>query len=216
MPSRPGQPRGERRAGRRGEVGLHRPVLAGAERLDLGLAVADQAERDRLHATGRAAARQLAPQHRREGEADQIVQRAAGQIGLDQRLVELARRCHGGAHGAAGDLVEGDAADRDALQRLLLGQHRLHVPGDRLALAVGVGGEIQRAAAPQRLGDRADMLVAARVGLPVHGEVLLGAHRTVLRRQVAHVAHAGQHGVSAAQIAVDGLGLGGGLDDDDV
>jgi hypothetical protein len=27
---------------------------------------------------------------------------------------------------------------------------------------------------------------------------------------------AGQHGVSAAEIAVDGLGLGGGLDDDDV
>ena len=43
----------------------------------------------------RAAARQLAPQHRREGEAHQVVQRAARQVGLDQRLVEVARVRHG-------------------------------------------------------------------------------------------------------------------------
>ena len=68
----------------------------------------------------------------------------------------------------------------------------LHVPGDRLALAVRVGGEVQRAGALQRLGDRADLLLAAVVGLPVHGEVLVRADRAVLRRQVAHMAEAGQ------------------------
>ena len=67
------------------EQGLDGPVFVGPEGLDLGLAVADEAQRDRLHAAGRAGARQLAPQHRRQGEADEIVERAAGQIGGDER-----------------------------------------------------------------------------------------------------------------------------------
>src|SRR5262245_61519471 len=65
-----GQARGEMAAVRRGEVGLDRPVFARLERLDLVLALADNAQRHRLYAAGRAAARQLAPQHRRQGEAD--------------------------------------------------------------------------------------------------------------------------------------------------
>ena len=89
------------------------------EDLDLGLALADQAQRHRLHAAGRAAARQLAPQHRREGEAHQIVERAARQVGVDQRLVEVARMGDGVEHRLLGDGVEGDALDVDALQRLL-------------------------------------------------------------------------------------------------
>ena len=66
-----------------------RPVFARDEVLDFELAVADEAQRHRLHASGRARARQLAPQHRRQGEADEIVERAAGEIGVDQRLVDL-------------------------------------------------------------------------------------------------------------------------------
>ncbi len=98
----------------RGEMRLHRPVLAGAERLDLGFPLADQAQRHGLHAPGGAAARQLAPQHGGEGEAHQVVQRAAGQVGLDQRLVQRARMRHGVLHGGFGDLVEGDALHVDA------------------------------------------------------------------------------------------------------
>ncbi len=133
------QPRGERRAGRGRETGFHGPVFAGAERLDLRLAVADQAQRDRLHPPGAAAAGQLAPQHRGQGETYQVIQRAAGQVGFDQRLVEVARVRHRGADGGAGDFVEGDAADVDALERMFLGQHRLDVPRDRLAFPVRVG-----------------------------------------------------------------------------
>jgi D-lyxose ketol-isomerase len=61
------------------------------EQLDLALAVDDQAQRHRLHAARRLGAGQLAPQHRRQGEADQIIERAAGAVGVDQILVELAR-----------------------------------------------------------------------------------------------------------------------------
>ena len=97
------------------EQRVDRPVFAGLEDLDLGLALADQAQRHRLHAAGRAAARQLAPQHRREGEAHQIVERAAGQVGVDQRLVEVARMGDGVEHRLLGDGVEGDPLHVDAL-----------------------------------------------------------------------------------------------------
>ena len=57
-------------------LGLDRPVLRGAGRPDLLLALDDHAQRRRLHAAGGQAALHLAPQHRREIEADQVVQRA--------------------------------------------------------------------------------------------------------------------------------------------
>jgi hypothetical protein len=68
-----------------------RPVFLADEALDLQLAVADEAERHRLDAAGRAGARQLAPEHRRQCEADEIVERPAGEIGLDQRRVDRSR-----------------------------------------------------------------------------------------------------------------------------
>ena len=68
-----------------------RPIFLATEGFDLELAVADEAQRHRLHAAGRAGARQLAPEDRREIEADEIIEGAAGQIGIDQRLVDLAR-----------------------------------------------------------------------------------------------------------------------------
>ena len=127
-----------------GEQRLDGPVFLGLEGLDLGLAVAHQAQRHRLHAAGRAGARQLAPQHRREREADQIVERAAGEIGVDQRRIDVARGPERIQNGLLGDGVEGDALDRRALlQGLALLQDAQDVPGDGLAFAVGVGGEDQ-------------------------------------------------------------------------
>ena len=70
---------------RRRQRGNDRPVFARHEVLDLQLAVANEPQRHRLDAAGRARARQLAPQDRREREADQVVERAAREIGVDQR-----------------------------------------------------------------------------------------------------------------------------------
>ena len=61
---------------------------------------------------------QLAPQDGREPEAHQIVQGAAGLVGVDQVLVELAAVAHGLQHGGLGDLVEHHPLDVDAFQRL--------------------------------------------------------------------------------------------------
>ena len=91
-----------------------RPVLAGNEFLDLKLAVADEPQRDRLDPAGRARAGQLAPQHRREVEADEVVERPAGEIGVDQRLVDVARVLHRVEHRLLGDGVEHHPLDRCA------------------------------------------------------------------------------------------------------
>ena len=112
-----GQARGEGGAGGGVEARLDCPVLARLEGLDLGFAVRDQPQRDRLHAPSRAGAGQLAPEHGGEGEADEVVERAARQIGVDQRHIEVARMGDRVLDGPLGDLVEGDPVDLDALQR---------------------------------------------------------------------------------------------------
>ena len=139
------QPRLELLAARRGEGGDQRPVFARNEFLDLELAVADEPQRHRLHAAGGARAGELAPQHRREGEADQVVERAAGEIGVDQGAVDAARMLHRLEHRLLGDGVEHHPLDRLLLERVLLLEDFQHVPGDRLALAIGVGGQDQLA-----------------------------------------------------------------------
>ncbi len=119
-------------------------------------------------------------------------------------------------HRGLGDLVEDHPLHVDAVERLALAQDLADVPGDRLALAVGVGGEIEVLGALDRLGDLGEPLVGTRVDLPGHGEVLVRAHGAVLRRQIPDVPVAGQDGVVPAQIFVDGLSLGRAFDDDDV
>ena len=197
--------------------GLDGPVFLGLEGLDLGLAVAHQAQRHRLHAARRAGAGQLAPQHGREREADEIVERPAGQIGLHQRRIDLARGLEGIEHGLLGDGVEGHPLDRHALlQGLLLLQDAQDVPGDGLSLAIGVGGQDQLVGVFDGRGDLLHHLVGAAVHVPVHLEVLVGLHRAVLGRQIAHVPVGRQHFVAGAQVFVDRLGLGDRFDNDDV
>ena len=125
------------------QLGDDRPVFLGDEFLDLELAVADKTKCDRLHATGRARARQLAPEHRRERKADEVIEGAAGEIGIDQCAVDLARMLHRLGHRLLGDGVEHHALDLLVLERLLLLQHLEHVPRDRFAFAIRVGGEDQ-------------------------------------------------------------------------
>ncbi|MNJ30733.1 hypothetical protein D3C77_253420 [compost metagenome] len=198
------------------QVGLDRPVFLSLEPLDLHLAIDDDAQGDRLHPTGRARARQLAPQHRRQVEAHQIVQRAARQIGVDQLHIQLARIGHGLQHRRFGDGVEGDALDVRVLQRLLLVQDLQNVPADRLALAVGVGGQDDAVGGLGGLGDLGQALGGLGVDLPMHGEVIVGQDRAILGRQVADVAVGSQNLIVRAEIFIDGLGLGGALDDDEI
>ena len=180
------QPRVERRAVVL-ELGQHAPVFVRAEEFDLALAFADQPQRDRLHAARALGAGQPPPQHGAEREAIEIIERPACQIGVDQRLIELARRLHRLGNRRLGNGVEGDPIDLGG-QRLALGQQLADMPGNRLALAVGVGREHE----PRRLfGGVADLLEAAllvAIEFPVHREILVRADAAILGRQVADMA----------------------------
>ena len=187
----------------------------GDEPLDLKLAVADDAQRHRLHAARRARARQLAPQHRREGEADEIIERAARPVGVDQRLVDLARMAHRLLDRVLGHRVEHHPVDPLVLEQLLALEDFMDVPGDRLALAVRVGRQDHPVGVLDRAADVAEALGGLGVDLPAHGEIVVRIDRAVLGRQIAHMAERGVDAVVLAQILVDGLRLGGQLDDHD-
>ncbi|MGY3291194.1 hypothetical protein ACVWWP_004261 [Bradyrhizobium sp. LM3.6] len=203
-------------AARRQQGRDQRPVFAGDELLDLEFAVADQPQRHRLHATGRAGAGQLAPQHGGEGEADQIVQRAARHVGVDQRAVDLARILHRVRDGLLGDGVEHHALDLVVFQRAFLFQHLQHVPGDGLALAIRVGRENQAVSALQGFCDVVEPAGRFGVDLPDHLEIGIGIDGAVLRRQVPDMAERGQNLVGRAQIFVDRLGFRRRLHNDDI
>ena len=138
------------------------------------------------------------------GEAHQIVERAARLVGVDQVVVEVARRGHGVEHGGLGDLAEDHALHGDTVQEPAPAELVLHVPGDRLALAVGVGGEEQVRGAPDRPADGADVLLGTVGDGPVHGEGIVRPHRAVLGQEVAHVAVGGHDRVVRPQIPADG------------
>ncbi|MBA7681328.1 hypothetical protein ES703_89666 [subsurface metagenome] len=203
-------------AARRRQGRDQRPVFPGDELLDFEFAVADQPQRDRLHASGRARAWQLAPQHGREGEADQIVQRAARHIGVDQRAIDLPRRLHGVGDGLLGDGVEHHALDLLVLERALLLHHLKHVPGDGLALAIGVGCENQAVGTLERLGDVVEPAVRLGVDLPDHLEIGFRIDRSVLGGEVADMAERRQDLVGGPQIFVDRLGFRRRFHNDDI
>ena len=162
-----------------------------------------------MHAARRARARQFAPQHRRQREADQIIERAARQIGVDQRLVDGARMLHRLGHRLLGDGVEHDALDRLRLERLLFLENLQDVPGDRLAFAVRVGGQNELVGVFDGARDIVEPLLRLGIDLPEHAEIMVRIDRAALGRQVADMAERGQDLIALAQIFIDCLRLGG-------
>ena len=210
------EPRGEGRAGRRGEAAFNGPVFARAKRLDLCFAFANQTQRHGLHAARGTRAWQFPPQHRRKRIAHQIIQRAPRQIGFDQRLIQIPRMRHRILYSALGDFIEGDALNMLALQRPTLGQHILHMPGNRFPFTVRVGGQIQSLGALQRSRNAAHLLFAARVLPPEHGEILIWQDRAIFFFQIADMAIGGQYREIPAQIFFNRLRLGRRFHNDNV
>ncbi len=83
------------------------------------------------------------------------------------------------------------------------------MPRNRFTLAIRVGREKQAVGALHGIGNVLHALLRRAVDLPGHFEILVGKHRTVLCRQVAHMAEGGENLVARAQILVDRLGFGG-------
>ncbi len=148
------QPRHEGRAIGRDHLRRHAPIFARDMRLDLAFALHHQPQRHRLHAARALRAGQLAPQHRGEREADQIIQRPARQIGIDQWLIEIARGLHGARHRRLGDFIERHPPRAALGHRPLVLQPFQQVPGNRLALAIRIGRQDHAVGALGRLANR--------------------------------------------------------------
>ena len=111
-------------------------VARRAEREPLLFAIDDQPDGDALDAAGAQAGLDLLPQHRRQRVAVEAIEDAAAFLRAHQVVVDVVRLLDRLVDGLLGDLVEDDPLDRNL--RL---QHLEQVPADRLALAVGVGGQ---------------------------------------------------------------------------
>ena len=208
--------RGERLAGFGFQMRDQRPIFTRHEFFDFKFAVADQSQRHGLHASRGARARQFAPQHRRQIEADEIIERATGEIGVDQRLIDLARMRHRLLDRVLGDGVKDDAFDLLVLEDALLVENVEQMPGDGFAFAIRIGGENDLVGALDGVGDGGDALGALGVHLPEHREIIVGVDGAILGRQIADMAVAGDHIEIAPQIFIDGLRFGRRLDDYDI
>src|SRR3546814_1414034 len=87
----------------------YRPIFLGLEGFDFAFALDDKAERHRLHPTSRFCSGKFAPKNRRQGEANQIIERTASAIGLDQILIKIERILHGLRDGFFCDRLKGHA-----------------------------------------------------------------------------------------------------------
>ena len=88
------------------------------------------------------------------------------------------------------------------------------MPGDRLAFAIGVGGEVDFFGA---LGGRFQFLYNGPlvIGHAVFRfKVVLDVDRQPALQQIAHVAHGGHDRVTIAEITADAARFGGRFDDD--
>ena len=119
-----------------------------------------------MHTPGGARARQFAPQHRREVEPDQIVQRAAGEVSIHQGLVNLTRVFHRVCDGIFGDGIENHARHRHIFQDALGLEHLQNMPRNGLAFAVRVGCQNQAVGAFNGLGDVGHALGGFGINLP--------------------------------------------------
>ena len=184
------------------------------EGADLPLALHDEADGDRLDAAGRQPGTHLARDEGAERVADQAVDDPPGLLGVDQVLVDLAGPGEGLADRGLRDLAEGDPGELLRRERGGLGD----VPGDRLALAVEVGGEEDPVGRPRRALDRADVTPRPVVGDHVlWDEAVLDVHPQLplagVLGQVPDVPVRGEHGIARPEVALDRLRLGGRLDD---
>ena len=195
-----------------GQLGCDAPVLLGGEGIDLTLAVDHQADRHALHASRREAAPDLAADQRAQLVADQPIDHAARLLRIDEVQVDRSRMSEGSLDGRLRDLAERHPTHVLVVEPGVIGD----VPGDRLALAVEVGGEPHRLGLAGLVGELLELLAALLERLVVGREVMLEVDPQLLLREVADVAVRGGDGVSGSKVSLDRLCFGGRFDDHQV
>ena len=208
-----GQPRGEIAAVTLAELGFDCPVFLRHKGFDRRLALTDQTQRYRLYPASRTRAGKLAPQHRRNRKPDQIVQRAACPVGVNQFGVQFARLRHRGKDGVFRHFVENNPLDRLVLHQPLVLQQFKNMPADGFPFTVRVGGKDQPVSRPKRRGDFPDAFFRPAGNLPLHCKIFVGKNGAILARQVADMPITRQNLVVITKVAVDCFGFCGGFDD---
>ena len=190
------------------EHSLHAIVGLGHESIDFPLAVNNQTEHYRLHAAGRQAPLDLAPQDGRELEAYQTVEHAAGLLGVDQIHIQRARILHCVQNSVLGNLVENDAPGLGGVKPQSFGK----VPRNGLSLAVFIGCE------PDDGSLVGELLELVHNALLVGRDYIFGFEtvfyiyaQTVIL-QVTYMAKTGFHHKGVSQVLLNGFRLGGRLD----
>ena len=202
------------------ERGRHIPVGSRLESHALALALDDEAGGHGLDSARRQARCHLAPQERGDFIADETVEDAPRLLRVDQLHVDLARIVQGAGYGFGSDLMEGHSLDRD------LGlEHLVQVPGDRLSLAVLVGGQEELVGGLQESAQLGDDLLLVRIDDVVGLEAVVHVHRELAERALLHVGgqlgglrqipdmtDRGLDGIARPEIAADRARLGRGFD----
>ena len=145
-------------------------------------------------------------------EPEQVIERPAGEVRLDEALVDLPRRAHRVRHGVLRHLGERDPPDV-----LSVGTHDAplleqvqHVPRDGLAFPVRIGREqeLDRGIIPQGLLQGVYMLLRVLQCLPLHRKSVFWVDRPGFRGQVADVAIAREDPAAVEEfLYLLGLGL---------
>ena len=195
-----------------GQSGINGPVLLGHEGTDLVFTIHEDLGGHRLNATGRKTAAHRLPQEGRELVAHDAVEDAAGLLGVHQMHIDGARLLDGGLDHRLGDLVEGNAL------YLLYGDAESggQVPGNGLALAIGVGCEEHLVRVLGFLLDLLDdIALSADIDI-VGGEIVFNIHAQGALGQITNVTHRSNDLVVRTEIALDGARLGGRLHNDQI
>ncbi len=208
--------------GQRAEDTFDVPVLSRGEAHPGAFAFDQDAGCHALDPARRQPRHHLFPQHRADLVAVEPVENPPRFLGVDQVLVDLTRVVHRSLDRLRRDLVEDHPLHRHGrLQRLQ------QVPGDRLALAVLVCGEVELAGVLDQGLELADLgsLVGSddverlEAVVDVHPEsrprfaLVRDRHLLGVTRQVPDVPDTGLDLPARAEVSGDGLRLRGRLDD---
>ena len=179
------------------------PVFLRHELRNFLLAIANQLQRDRLHAARAQAAADLVPQQRADLVADEPIEHAPRLLRIDHLQIDRARMLHRFLHRLLGDLVEHQAVDLFLLRPELFGQ----MPADRFAFAIGVGRDVDVGRILRRALQLGDHFLARRDRFVHRREIIIDVDAKLALRQIADVSHRREHFVVASEIFIDGFCL---------
>ncbi len=181
------------------------PVLDGIERLDVTLALDDQAQRDGLHAPRRDPLLHRLPQHRARLVAHQPVQHPARLLRVHLVLVDVTSVRDRELDGVLGDLVEKHPPDGRAV---LSADLACHVPRDRFAFPVRIGRKEYFARALRGSLELGKSLLLAGNRHVLRLEIVVDLDAQLLLGKIAQVADGGADAVASSEVLTNGLGLG--------